>query len=354
MAEGWLDLNKDPLSTALHRSLSWNAAMEPNGTVPQTELSQPSTTSRDLFGPLAVGLYALLTLLPDSSSLMVAWPWVFIWQVGLFLPWLWLLKEGWQQSRFTKLGYGLDYGIVLAVVGLLGSTVLAQFPQQARWYSWAGLCALAALYALNTWCNSPTRRQKLLIAQGGLGLAFITVSLSLWFFQTYLPELSRLQGMKAAGLNLSFNFSVPELQNWAPIGHQNYVAGFLVLCLPLLVGLCLSASAKMRWVWGLGVFLGLVDLYTTSSRGGWLGMVFVAVSAVILLKRLSPRLRWLTGLGICLGLLGMLLANNRLRTLLVSAFDRASAGETVAFRLITNAAGWDIGLAHPIFGAGLG
>ena len=331
--------------------------MDSHEITPLTASAKESPSSRDLLGPLAAVFYALFTLLPDSSSLVVAWPWVLMWQVGLLLPWLWLLRNGWGQSQFTKLGYRLDYGIALAVLGLLGSTVLAQFPQQARWYSWAALCALAALYALNTWCSSPQRRQKLLVAQGGLSLAFIVVSLSLWLFQTLLPELNRLEGLRAAGLQKSFDFSVLELRNWAPIGHQNYVAGFLVLSLPLLLGLCLRATAKGRWVWGLGVLLGLVDLYTTSSRGGWLGMTLVAVSGALLLltyRRLPLRLRWLVGLGVFLGLLVTVLANNRLRTLFVSASSLDSVGGETAFRLITNATGWAIGLAHPLFGAGLG
>ncbi|NJM95372.1 MAG: O-antigen ligase family protein, partial [Acaryochloridaceae cyanobacterium CSU_5_19] len=328
--------------------------MESDGTLPLPAAAEQSSPARDLLGPLAVVFYTLFTLLPDSSSLMVAWPWVFLWQVGLLLPWLWLIRDGWVSSRFTKLGYQLDYGIAIAVLGLVGSAVLAPFPQQARWYSWAALCAIAALYALNSWCSSPQRRQKLLVAQGGLSIAFIVMSLSLWFFQTLVPELQRLQDLRAAGLEKSFDFSVLELRNWAPIGHQNYVAGFLVLSLPLLIGLCLRAAAREKWVWGLGTCLGLVDLYTTSSRGGWLGMALVALSSLLILNRLSQRWRWLMGLGILIGLGSTVLANNRLRALFVSAFSRDSAEGDMAFRLITNATGWAMGLAHPLLGAGLG
>jgi uncharacterized protein involved in response to NO len=328
--------------------------MDSTGTAP---LNAPAVgpAFRDILGPLAAVFYALFTLLPDSSSLLVSWPWVFVWQMALLLPWFWLLRYGWIQNQFIKLGYTLDYGVVLAILGLVSSTLLAQFPQQARWYSWAALCALAAVYALNAWCHSPERRLKLLMAQGGLSIAFIAVSLSLWISQTLLPELNRLSNLRAAGLNLSYDFSVLELRNWAPIGHQNYVAGYLVLSLPLLLGLTLISKTRMRWVWGVGTLLGLADLYTTSSRGGWLGTALAGVSGGLLLlghRRLSLRLRWVVGVGLLAGFFGIVLANNRLRSLFFATPD--SVGGETAFRLITNASGWAIGLAHPLFGAGPG
>jgi uncharacterized protein involved in response to NO len=330
-----------------------------------TDSRSPSAASevyRDILGPLAASFYALFTLLPDSSSLVVSWPWVFIWQVALLLPWLWLLRHGWIQRQMTSLGYGLDYGVGLAVLGLVGSTLLAEFPQQARWYGWAALCGLAAFYALHAWCTSPERRLSLLKAQGGLSLAFIAISLSLWSWQTLRPELERIANLRAAGLAIGFDFSVLELRNWAPIGHQNYVAGYLVLSLPLLLGLCFISKAQWKWVWGVGFALGLVDLYTTSSRGGWLGASLIAISGGLLLlghRRLPLKFRWAIGIAMLMSLVGLGLANNRLRTLgaqlsLFLTTTTDSAGGETAFRLITNTTGWNLGLAHPLFGAGPG
>jgi uncharacterized protein involved in response to NO len=318
--------------------------------------SAVSEVYRDILGPLAACFYALFTLLPDSSSLVVSWPWVFIWQVALLLPWLWLLRHGWIQRQIPLLGYGLDYGVGLAVLGLVGSTLLAEFPQQARWYGWAALCGLAAFYALHAWCTSPERRLNLLKAQGGLSLAFIGLSLSLWSWQTLRPELERIAALRAAGLEIGYDFSVLELRNWAPIGHQNYVAGYLVLSLPLLLGLCFISKARWKWVWGVGFVLGLVDLYTTSSRGGWLGAFLIAISGGLLLlghRRLSLKFRWAIGIAMLGSLVGLGLANNRLRSLFLATTSDSAGGET-AFRLITNLTGWNIGLAHPLFGAGPG
>ena len=84
------------------------------------------------------------------------------------------------------------------------------------------------------------------------------------------------------------------------------------------------------------MLLGLVDLYTTSSRGGWLGMTVVAVSGTLLLLkygRLPLHIRWLIGVGIFLGLLSTIIVNNRLSALFVSAssLDRQLPQATTSF-----------------------
>ncbi|MGA7933225.1 MAG: O-antigen ligase domain-containing protein, partial [Kovacikia sp.] len=266
---------------------------------PQTLKLKPQNSSQgNLLGLLTFAFYLLLTLLPDSNSAMVQWPWVLFWQVGLFCPLLWLLGFGWQQ-RLCWLGNRLDWMVGLLVLGLVISTLVAPFPNQARWYSWAAFCYLAALYALNTWLATPQRRSWLLTTQGVLNLGFICLSLLLWVSQILWPELSRLQGFQQYGVHLPFDFSNIELRNGFPIGHQNYVAGYLILSLPLLLGLGLVQTGWWRWLWWGGVGVGLVDLYTTSSRGGWLGAVLLGFIgfAVLLWRSPLPR-RWIGSIGL--------------------------------------------------------
>ena len=313
---------------------------------------------RDSLGLLGAGFFTLFTLLPDSSSLLVSWPWVLIWQVALFLPWLWLLRQSWTKARFVRLGLGLDYGAGLGVLGIGLSTLFAPFPQQARWYGWAALCGIAALYALNDWLSeSPTRRMRLLQAQGYLSMAFIAISLALWTTQTLRPELQRLEGLRALGQKVFYDFSVLELRNWAPIGHQNYVAGYLVLSLPLLLGLSVTSKKTGRWLWGAATALGLIDLYTTSSRGGWIGLGAAGLCGIAFLAghpQLAPRWRWAFGLGFVGLLASFMAANNRLRSLFSLTSTGGDAGGELAFRQITNATGWAMGLDHPWVGSGPG
>ncbi|MDW8203273.1 MAG: O-antigen ligase family protein, partial [Cyanobacteriota bacterium SKYGB_h_bin112] len=240
-------------------------------------------------------------------------------------------------------------------------------------YGWAALCGFAALYALNQYlCHSqysqltspetsphtsPSDQSSriypwpLLAIQASLNLAFILTSLWLWVTQTWWPELSKLQQLQASGAQLSFDLSILELRNWAPIGHQNYVAGYLLLAIPLLAGLALTQVGWQRWLWVTATGLGLVDLYTTNSRGGWLGLL-VAVTVVGSLW-LWQRQRWLIGVGLVPIAIGLVFVNERLRGAIVTLLRGQSSGE-LAFRAINTVVGWRIGLDHPWLGAGLG
>lgn len=308
-----------------------------------------------MLGLLTFAFYISFTLLPNSSTIVVSWSWVFIWQVGLLCPVLWLLVLLWQRQG-CKLGNGFDWLAGLLVLSLVVSTLFAPFPMQARWYGWAALCFLAALYALNAWLREPERRSTLLIAQGYLNLTFILVSLLLWSGQTLFPELERLRSFQSFGVDLPFDFGNILLRNWAPIGHQNYVAGYLALSLPLLVGLGIWQTGWRRGIWLAGVGLGVIDLYTTSSRAGWLAVFVSAIvgGAILFWQSRLPR-RWLVlsaiaGLG---GFTLLMLTNNRLQALLVGMLTGQGGGE-LGFRQITTTVGWQMGLSRVLTGIGPG
>ncbi|MDX2097411.1 MAG: O-antigen ligase family protein [Leptolyngbyaceae cyanobacterium bins.59] len=303
-------------------------------------------------GILTALFYILFTLLPDSNTVMVSWPWVFLWQGGLACAGLWLLWQIGIERQWHRLGHHLDWLMVVGIAGLLLSTLTAEFPQQARWYTWATLCFLAALYALNTWLQIRERRSWLLIAQGYLGLAFILTSLGLWIGQTLIPEQIRLQGLRNLGLSIPWLFA-PEARNWAPVGHSNYVAGYLLLLLPLLAGLARIQPGWRRWVWGGGTVLGIVDLYTTSSRMGWLVLAIVGVIGLISLlwqRQVSRRIWGGAGIAVLLFLVG-LVTNERVGIALASLF-RGQAPDT--YRAVTIATAFNLFRDRPWLGVGLG
>jgi tetratricopeptide (TPR) repeat protein len=308
-----------------------------------------------IFGLLTAVYYVVFTLVPDSHSLMVLYPFVSFWQIGLTIPIVWFLLLLWG-GKIEKLGNGWDWGILVMVIGLIASTIFARFHPQALWYSWAALSGLASIYVLRVYLDNARLRYEILVKQGYLNLAFIVVSLTLWTTETLLPELNRIAKLKSQGINLQFDFSVLELRNWAPIGHQNYVAGYLLLAISLSIGLSIVEKTWRRWLWMASVILGLIDLYTTSSKGGWLGAIAALAIGLIFLLILSSfsRLKLILG-----GLLGLgvictiLLTNNRFYSFLTNIIAGRGASELV-FRQINAVLGWQMGMSQPLTGVGLG
>ena len=322
-------------------------------------------------GPLLAGsvglFYALWTLLPNSNSWMVGWPWVVLWQAAVLMPVVWLLWQGWfLPSRSLSLGRGWNLWCGFTLLVLVLSSWQAEFPVQARWYSSAAVGAVATLYGLKGWLNCGTdashawnrdRLNGLLRFQTLLVIVFSLLSLGLWLSQTYLPELARLQALSEYGIQRGFNFNILSLRNWYPIGHQNYVAGFLVINLPLLAGWGWSQRGRWRWLaWG-GAGLGLMVLYTTGSRAGGLGLGVTVLTALLLLgihQRPQPW-QWLLGSGVGLvSLLALGFTNDRLRTSVSAILQGNLSQGELAYRWITLVTGWTMGMAQPWTGLGLG
>ena len=321
---------------------------------------------------LGLAAYILFTLLPDSSTQMVSFPYVLLWQVGRLCFAIAGLLNLWRhQKPFYLLGNGLDWAIGSGFVTLCLSTMFSQFPNQAMWYSLTAFGYFMALYVTNNFLHNPTRDgrlrpsslvdSKILQFLGWLGFAVIIESLLLWTTQSWLPQLAQLAKLNQWGLNLSYDFSDLQSRNGFPMGHQNYVAGFLMLVLPIFVVLAISAKGIWRSLWVIAIALGLLDLYTTSSRGGFLGLGAMVLYGIVVTLWRNRGNRWLVMLtgGGAIAIFGFLIAaNNRLRSL-ISAMISSPANPTqgsgeLLFRAIAADVGWRIGLDHWLFGAGAG
>ncbi|MDX2255685.1 MAG: O-antigen ligase family protein [Pseudanabaenaceae cyanobacterium bins.39] len=326
---------------------------------------------------LGIAAYIVFTVLPDSSTQMVSFPWVLLWQLGLLCLTIAGLLNLWQWHKpFFLLGNGLDWVIGSSVVSLSLSTIGSEFSQQSMWYSLIAFGYFAALYTVNNFLHIflplsyQVRLPKLADAsailpilrfQGLLGLVVIIESLGLWFLQSWLPQMQKFSQLRQWGLNLTYDFVNLESRNWVPMGHQNYVAGFLILVLPLFVGLAIAQSGMWRKLWLGAIALDLVDLYTTSSRGGFLAlgaMVVYGVAIAIWQWRRYRHIAWFGG-GVAIAGLSIFIAvNNRLRLLITGLVNSwgnpIQGGGELLFRAITMDVGWRIGLEHWLFGAGAG
>jgi len=326
---------------------------------------------------LGLAAYILFALLPDSSTQMVTFPWVLMWQVGLVCFAIAGLLNLWRRDKpFYLLGNGFDWAIGSGFVTLCLSTMLAQFPNQAMWYSLTAFGYFIALYVTNNFLHVTPNINRvdnrhtapissailpILRFQGLLGIAVIIESLFLWTTQVWLPQLDRFGKLNQWGLNLTYDFSDLQSRNAFPFGHQNYVAGFLMLVLPVFVSLAIAQKGLWRSLWLTAIALGLLDLYTTSSRGGFLGLGAIVLYGIIVTLFRKGRHRGLVFLGGsgAIAILGLLIAaNNRLRSLvlgLISSFANPTQGSgELLFRAIAADVGWRIGVEHWLFGAGAG
>lgn len=292
---------------------------------------------------------------------MVAWPGVALWQTTLTCPLIWLILRVWQTHQVLRLGRAFDRLAVLLAISLILNPIFAEFHNQARWQAWAAFCGLVGLYALWTWINTNQRyHHHLILFQVTLSSLFIASSLIFWITEIALPELAQIQELQSLGISASVNFSAISLRNWYPLGHQNYVAGYLILALPLLFGVGLSANGWVRWLCLTSFSLGVIDLYTTNSRGGalCLGLWMCLVVVCWLLKfrqpqQLTPKRTILGVAGLLVALTLLLMTNSRLNAL-GSAVLRGQVGGELAYRLITNVIGWRMGASHVLTGVGLG
>jgi uncharacterized protein involved in response to NO len=296
--------------------------------------------------PAVLGaLYLLFLWLEFSYMNMTRWPWAPILSGGLLMASGWGL---WQLRRldrpFRGLGNGLDWAALLWVIALVASTIFSHVPHRSHWYLVMALSYIAALYALNNWLDSKKKIENLTIFLVSSSLFFSCNSLYQYIFKKWLPYQDK-------------DIDPGLMVNTFPLGHQNFVAGFLVLTLPVAVGI---AFYYKDWRRGLGigtVLLGLWIMVSTASRGGFLGLgAGLASSLLVILlidwswKKVKIGASAISGLFLLIAILWNLNANLRSRT--VSVF----AGQDL--NILSRNWAWAVGYrewqANPWFGVGIG
>jgi O-antigen ligase len=296
--------------------------------------------------PVALGAFYLLFLWLDFSyANMTRWPWAPILSFGLLAAAGWGV---WQLRRldrpFRGLGNGLDWAALLWVIALVASTIFSHVPHRSHWYLVMALSYMAGLYALSNWLDSKKKIENLTVFLVSSSLFFSCNSLYKYIFGKWLP----LQGKSIdPGLMLN-NF---------PLGHQNFVAGFLVLTLPVATGVAFHYKDWRRWL-GVGtVLLGLWDMVSTGSRGGFLGLgAALALGLVFALlidwswKKAKLGIIAVSSLLCVVAILWNLNGNFRYR--IAATFSGQD------FNVLSRLWAWEVGFrewkANPMFGVGIG
>jgi uncharacterized protein involved in response to NO len=296
--------------------------------------------------PVALGAFYLLFLWLDFSyANMTRWPWAPILSFGLLAAAGWGI---WQLRRldrpFRGLGNGLDWAALLWVIALVASTIFSHVPHRSHWYLVMALSYIAGLYALSNWLDSKKKIENLTTFLVGSSLFFSCNSLYQYLIKSWLP----LQGKTVdPGLMIN-NF---------PLGHQNFVAGFLVLTLPVATGVALHYKDWRRWL-GIGtVLLGLWDMVSTGSRGGFLGLGTALVLGLIFAllidwswKKAKIGAVALSSFFFVVAIIWNLNSNFRYRTAAIFS------GQDL--NILSRLWAWEVGFrewkANPLFGVGVG
>ncbi|WP_346291862.1 O-antigen ligase family protein [Sphaerothrix gracilis] len=220
-----------------------------------------------ILGWLCLAALVCFTWLPASYFRMVGWPWILIWQLGFLCMGLWLISMLRQFTiPFRSLGYGLDALAGLTALGLVLTAAGSQFRSVAAWNIGLVFGYGLLLYGFHNYIAGDAVKRYLL----WFGLAVTGVITSLVSLAYWQPDTQMWQ---------SGDFSA-AIRNALPLGHHNFVGGYLVLVLPLVAPFALAQQGWRRWV-GLaatGIVLGA--LYVSGSRGAYLGFLVWAIAAM--------------------------------------------------------------------------
>lgn len=304
----------------------------------------------------ALLLYGLVTLMPDIywqnlilTPHLIAYPFVLWWQGGLILTVvLFLLRLYPQERPFYLFGKGIDRWVLFLMTAVLLNCIFAPFKPQAIWQGGICLAFITIGYSLWQQLQITANPIGLLKYQALLQVAYILESLSLWITQKILPYWQQLQALKNEGIIRNFDLNQANLHNAMPSGDSNYVAGYVMLALPLLFTLVLVEKGFWRQLGLWGFILGLIDIYSTSSFPGLISLIVVIASFLLLLLTRSRLTLGATIAGG--GLVSILvLSNSYYRSILFGGEQSENL-----YRTITKAVALGIGKAHWLIGAGLG
>ena len=321
-----------------------------------TDPNQQLGRAGSLLGGIALATYLLFVLLPNSGLMLMSWPYPAILLVGWIAAALWGLVQWWQGRPARGLGMGLDWAIGITAAVLVLSSAVSVWPHQGSWFTMQFVLYAIAMYGLAQWLVFPERRLWLWRVTAWIGFIFSTESLLLWWINTLSPKLSEIHQLRQLGLSARLDFAQVELQNIWPIFHQNYVAGFLLLVIPAAAGLVwLNRHSSMRWVWLFAVAIELATLWSTQSRGAWLGllvMVLMGIGLWILRGLKSRRLQAIVTAATLGGSVAFMVSNPRLNATL-QALQQGSFDQ-FAFRGAAAQATWTLFIRNPLWGTGPG
>lgn len=277
------------------------------------------------------------------------------------------------------LGSGADGGRLwlLVVAGWLALTSLLAYQPAITWFAALGVLSYMLLgQTVRDWLQAdPQRRRWPLAALAGVVGIQLVVGAQQFFklpldaLVKAVPVWTDAEGRVLPGgawlHDLLFSLSQIGGQGFVvgTLGNYNYLAEFLVLALPVLVGAALSLRAGwLRW----GAIAGLVPafllLFSTGGRGALLGLLVGLVAAAFLAfggRWVDPRRWWQSprSRGVAIAVMVLLagaiaFGGGRFHAKLTAVMS--GSDNSITARLINWQAAAAIVADRPVFGTGVG
>lgn len=231
----------------------------------------------------------------------------------------------------TRLVAWLALFIAWAVVGTIGALdPLTAIAEIKEW----GVAAVVAA-AATAWVRDTTRVRFVV---GALVAASVAIALGMMVATATHP----------AGPVLAVLMKQVDL----PWGRSNYLAGFLILALPLAIGAALSSRSRREgWVWAVAAVVCGVGLALSASKGAMLALVLTALPVFALGGRGTRRAALL--FAVLVGLLVFAFVAGPLREVMEYRLQTSAIDYSMNERLDLYRLGWRSFMEHSLTGLGL-
>ena len=187
-----------------------------------------------------------------------------------------------------------------------------------------------------TWAARDPRRARVLVA----GIVWTAVMIALAMLAVMMRH--------PAGPVFAVMMKLVDL----PWGRSNYLAGFLILALPLALGFVIRAHGlARRLAWGAALALCALGLALSASKGALLALALSAPLAFAAAGRAARRVA-LLGIAV-LAAIVLTFVNGPLRQVLDFRLGAAALDFSMNERLALYQLAWESFLSHPLLGLGL-
>ncbi|HUG10922.1 MAG TPA: O-antigen ligase family protein [Opitutaceae bacterium] len=274
---------------------------------------------------LGCALLAILTIPDHSPTLLWKWPRPVLVQLMLALPAVWLLVSAIAAPDGRS---GFDVPVLAAVALLLGASVVSALAGPYSGFSseflTLGVGPLLLFLTVGRATAEGDANTDLTIARAiAGGLAALCALSFLWWLS--FDVIGRW--LNSEGHALTYFLAV---RNESPLGHANYTAGIAVLALGWSGGLACLAAGRARKVWIAATAVSLATLFSSGSRGGWIGLAVLAATAAWfwMVRRGANRRRIFAGVSlVALATIALAIAHPRTRVV-IELFQETGALNT--------------------------